>query len=476
MLIILIEAHTTLLALGQGGPSGCGWTSPVNLSETPVVHTKQPTAVGDANGRVHAFWVESPTESSGQDNREYIAYRSLDGSTWSPTSDVLLAPNGGWADVAQAVVTPDGRFLHLAWVDNEGVNLSSAEAVRAWDARAWKTERLVIGGRMGLPALAIDSQGRLHVLYVRDFRSLVYVRSTDHGSSWTEPAIVSEVPADAKAIAQPSVIVDRGGGLHAAWQVNEQRLDWTPSGIRYADSFDDGASWSNPVEFAEEAGGDPALAEDSSGVIHLLWNGRAGSDGRFHSSTPDRGATWSPMERLDGYLGGLSGRPKIVTDSAGTLQVLQGSGLKDGGGVNSTFWMGDRWSPPVSIPDVPGSDHPALAITGGNQLHAFIWTQVEPAEILYASCQTAAPVWTPAPTLAALSPEAALTPEMNPEAGRATSAPAVDQITPMAFPGQKQEGAPAPSASNALGPVLVSSVSVLAVLALAILVNSIRRR
>lgn len=447
----------------------CAWNSPINLSETPDQESRHGAIVGDPYGQVHAFWTETYGEPS--QSRDYIAYRYNADGRWSPTYDILLSPANGWASVRNGAALADSEHLYLAWHDNQGVNVSVAPVELALDARTWATTRLYSGPAVA-PAIAQGKEGTLHVLYVgSQYSALFYTFSTDAGITWSEPVEVWSVASSDRMIAQPSLAEGANGVLHATWQVNVRALDWTPTGIRYTRSLDGGLTWATPIEFEDALGGDPLVFEDpSNGKVWLMWNGRAGTPGgRYYAWSDDEGYSWSKMGRRDQYWGGLNGRPSAFVDNMGRVVVMFTAVMqldRIHTRPMAAFLNGTELGQPALLSDESGyiiwGDSPAFAITGGNHLHALLWTQEEKAgEILYADCVMAAPPAelktypmptvkdpTPAPiTQPTLPRQDAVTPELS---------EAMTVIVPLDPAPVRQQ--------NVLMPILVSSITSLVVI------------
>ncbi len=388
---------------------GCIWSTPINISVSPENHTLAGAAIGDHSGFVHAFWTEK-TDAQQGDVTNYIVYRVWEGQRWSAPSDILVATGVADAWVADVALSPDQDRLYLLWTDGSGVNVSSADRHRATDAKAWYTVRVAAGGTLR-PALTVDDQGNIHVIYT-DYLTgsnvMRHIESEDGGATWSPTTDVWTTADTGLAFDYAKLVAGQSGILHAAWQVGERDKDWLPFTVLYTHSMDGGMTWTEPMGFQsyERGYANPELLEDSQGRLHLFMNGAAGTlDGHFYVWSDNAGQTWSPVQPLVGYPGGRSGFPRLAADSTGTLHVVMGSGLQDPGSsaiVISSFLAGSSWTPPtiVATNETGGfsGDAPALAITGGNQLHVFVWTQQDPAEILYSTCLLPIPTLTPVPT------------------------------------------------------------------------------
>ncbi len=398
------------VALAQGDPGRCVWSEPINLSQSPDDDTTFGQIIGDPSGRVHAFWSERPGEDAQGFARDYVAYRVWDGAAWSAVADILVSPpSKAITFVYDVAISPDAGQIYLLWRNEVGLFVSSASPDNAINPHEWRTTIVASGSAMsGWPRIALDNGSRLHVLLIDGNETVQHTASLDEGRTWRAPTTIWTNPNQGQALDRQEFIIGRGGTLHAAWQINlDQAQKWAAYGVYYSQSTDGGATWTSPVVWESIPRGyaDPALFEDSHGTLHLFWNGAAGTlDGRYYAWSEDAGKTWSPVVQLTGgyYTGGRSGAPRLVEDSAGVLHVVHASQMASAGSdsrVVTSYLAGHAWSPPEVVTDQHMGDAPALAITGGNRLHVLLWTQAEPAELLYATCQLPAPEFTPVPTV-----------------------------------------------------------------------------
>ncbi|OIO91378.1 MAG: hypothetical protein AUK03_11235 [Anaerolineae bacterium CG2_30_64_16] len=203
--------------------------------------------------------------------------------------------------------TADG-VAHAVWESNGAVLYASRRAGEGWT----QPQRLAAGVA---PALAVDAQGELHVMFSNQFFGdfEIYHIHTDKGE-WTLPVKVSRTLGYS---AQPSLTVAPDGTLHAAWMDNAPGY-WV---IYYGALLGD--FWtSQPVPNAR--GQAPTIAAAPNGTIYLAWQDR------------------------------------VVTDSEpGTYEILLSE-------------MSDKqWSLPINISDVPQIDSLGahLAMTADGLAH-----------------------------------------------------------------------------------------------------------
>jgi hypothetical protein len=161
----------------------------------------------------------------------------------------------------------------------------------------------------------------------------------------------------------------------------------------------------------------------SGDVVHVVWNGDAGYQGRYYRRSDDGGLTWSdrftlPLPKTSG---GLQGAPAIIADSSQTVHII----YSDSPHLYYIRMRNGVWSSPelVAGPETVGSkneiDTPMLGITNGNILHA-LYTR--DAQAVYYQRRTInAPVAgaVPWPSTSTATPKqtvaAAMTPSTMPE-------------------------------------------------------------
>ena len=117
----------------------------------------------------------------------------------------------------------------------------------------------------------------------------------------------------------PAIATDSSGNIHVVWEDN------TPGNyeIYYKKSTDGGATWSQAKRLTWNSGHSlyPVIATNSSGNIHLVWcDSTPGNYEIYYKKSQDGGATWS-TKRLT-WNSGCSRRPVIATDSSGNIHVV----------------------------------------------------------------------------------------------------------------------------------------------------------
>jgi hypothetical protein len=159
---------------------------------------------------------------------------------------------------------PQNHDVFLAWLAGDSASN------RLWFSRStdgghsWLTPIAVsppgepLGERVdAMPRLTCDSQGRLAILWAigsahgaeRDSSELRFVRSLDHGATWSEATTIHDVPGMPRSRGFHDLVATEDGRLYAAWLVPPASGDTSHfaagdgATIHVALSRDFGAHW-----------------------------------------------------------------------------------------------------------------------------------------------------------------------------------------------------------------------------------------
>lgn len=447
------------------------WEQPVVLFDAEqAAQLFSPLVIEDSEGGIKVLW-ETTTASAAQpaELTDGIYCVEGDGRNWSVANDVIVAPSGGRTFWPRHALDAQGQ-LHLVWVGpNAMLYHSRAPSALACDARSWETTQLPVRDQALHGDIEVDDEGVLHVVYAARGQDVYYMRSEDEGQSWSNPVAVSSVePAEATAF--PGLAIDPQGRIHVVWEAG-QLPDGLPSlGLFYAGSQDGGQSWSAPRLFSQLEGAytEPEVIAPADGTVHILWNGRAGTGGRYHQYSADGGATWSAindiMARSMG--GGQTGPPAVAVDSAGRLHMATGTDE-----TSYAAWDGHNWSPAYDIAsydEFGNMEHQSIAVARGNELYVAA-NGNGLRQILLIRGVTVAPevVSAPGPSPAA-APQATPLPASAAEQPTSAPAPAGGTLSP--------ELAGPPAADDPIIPILLSSGVALLTVAVAVALGIGRRR
>ena len=461
LFVAALSAASGRWAAAQDG----GWSRPELIYET-AESIDTPFLAAGANGVTHLFWRESRRDTSDPDVQlEAIFYANDRDGVWSQGRDVIaMSGLGGPA----AAVDSEG-VVQLIWHGpNNALFHSLAGTESARSAQGW-VEPVTIATANVNAHVVVGEDRATHVVFPgTDASGVYYVRYDVAADVWTSPVAVSATAANTSSADYARLAIGPDGTLHVVWTEFLLPQGWPPMGIYYAQSTDDGATWSRATELAGENNVQANIAVDSAGRVHVAWNGVVGVGGRYHQWSDDGGLTWSPVaDVVAAGQGGTEGPPQLAIDSADTLHLLS----TFSGCAHHAAWRDGAWTEPVCISGreaMAGGyiEQPALTVTNGNELHAVFWD--DRARLWHTSLTTDAPFVAP------VVPMQAAPPAVGPQEGTPMAVP---EATPRpTFDLSAAPPAPGGMLASPARALLPASAAAAALLALILLIKMIRSR
>jgi hypothetical protein len=143
--------------------------------------------------------------------------------------------------------------------------------------------------------------------------SLVFVQTAP--ADWST---VRRITWTAGGSYSPAIAIDSSGYLHVVWDDNSPGNDE----IYYKRSTDGGASWSPNQRLTwTENSYDPDIAVDSSGGVHVAWyDYTPGNAEVYYKRSTDGGASWLPSQRLT-WTSTASELPAIAVDGVDRIHL-----------------------------------------------------------------------------------------------------------------------------------------------------------
>jgi hypothetical protein len=291
------------------------WTTAKRLTWTSG-QSAAPVVAVDFSGNLHIVWYD---DTPG--NYEIYYKKSADGGvTW--TSVQRLTWTSGQS-AYPAIAVAFSSMLHVVWGDNTPGNTEIYYKRSTDGGTTWTSaQRLTWTSSSGYQAIAVDSSGNLHMVWESwvsaggGRNEIYYKRSTDGGTTWTSAQRLTWTSSSI----YPAIAIDSSGNLHVVW------MDNTPGNyeIYYKKSADGGATWTSAQRLTWTLGDSwyPAIAVDSSGNLHVVYRGNTpGNYEIYYKKSADGGATWTSAQRLT-WTSGNSWHPAIAVDSSGNLHVV----------------------------------------------------------------------------------------------------------------------------------------------------------
>jgi hypothetical protein len=264
--------------------------------------------VVDKNGRVLIFY----TEENGSTSKHYYTGSDDGGATWTqPSPTAFLMSNKTSANSTLSADIDTSDVIHVIWSSrvSKAVFYSSASA----SSLNW-SDTLRIGtttkDRIGFCQISTDRKMRLHAYWNEgspgstDTAEVVYTRSVDGGSTWSQQTMQSKGEARHSAFPSGDFCGTVGDTLAIAWRDSTGpgaggTQDWD---VKMVTSADGGLSWSQPFTVSGGTGmqSDPAVIIDRNNTIHMAYHlypqpGAGLLDAQvYYGYSTDLGATWNP--------------------------------------------------------------------------------------------------------------------------------------------------------------------------------------
>lgn len=323
---------------------------------TGMTGSGDPAVAFDSHGNAYiagiAFAVGVvPGPNPGRDSIVFVAKSSDGGATYSQITTVARSISKfTFHDKEWIAIDPTNDYVYVAWVRfNAGIGGEMVFSRSTNGGLTWTLPRIISNATTGELQIQgmnpmVTADGIIHITWV-DFATnkVRYVRSTDHGSSFTTPVDIAEfvnLPSPLpnsqfRSVMLPQGAIDRGysqysGSIYVAW--NDYRNNDTDIYMIY--SRDGGINWSAPQRVNKNPLGDttdqfmPDIAVTEQGYVILLWYDRRDDPNNtlirpYFSISTDGGGNWTEVPlgvQFDGNNGGtsfLSGESHLIGDYIG---------------------------------------------------------------------------------------------------------------------------------------------------------------
>ncbi|MCK4836603.1 MAG: exo-alpha-sialidase [Candidatus Aminicenantes bacterium] len=204
------------------------------------------------------------------------------------------------------------------------------------------------------PEISFNSVNDLYVVWddsTPGNREIFFIRSTDNGLTWSSPLNISKTNTDGSYL--PSIALSSTGIIYVVW------MEWNGDrDIFFSRSTDNGNTWSLPVIIYNDTGLSigPEIIDDGIGNLYVVWEDMiAAKSETFFSRSTDNGSNWSLPVNISNNNGSSYG-PKLSTDSLGNLNVAWIDTTPGNWDIffNRSTDSGTTWSLPINISNNPG--------------------------------------------------------------------------------------------------------------------------
>ncbi len=371
-----------LVLLGAVAPASAQVIIATGVAEEATEANSQPKIARDQRGMIYLTFVKTVDGTA----QVFLGSSNDDGKSWRVQPVTTGLSESRYPTLA---VGPDNT-VHVAWTQYDGG--IGKVYYSQFDGQHWTPAVRISPGETyaGIPALAIDQQGQVHLVWY-GIRNQAPVVQTRHGSlyeilytartgaQWTAPEVISPGIPDS---INPTLGSDPQGRLHSAWY----QYDLRAYQVRYRTHE---LTWSQPEQVSHgEDASSVAMAIGRTGTIYLVWERHETNGTRIYFA--ERNQRWSPQQPLSAD-GQPTEAPSVAVDDRGEVYVAWASK-----GVIHLTRRTQQWLGVDRVSAEEHSSHPILASRGeGVDL---VWTQRagDDRRLLFAALGTrgtGAPSW-----------------------------------------------------------------------------------
>lgn len=269
-------------------------------------------AIAVSGSSIYVVWTYSSEDYETDDI--YFKNSTNGGATWQAVKRLTYTTDLQYPDATPAIAV-NGLNVYVTWHDNpSSEDLSdeiyfrkSTNGGATWQA----TRRLTYAsGWSSDPDIAVNGLD-IHIIWMSSLE-LYHKKSTDAGATWTASR---RLTWSAHYSVDPRIAVDSSGNLHMVFN------GWVDGGMNeifYKKSTDAGATWTSTQRLTWTAADtyEPVIAVDTSGNLHVVWDDETpGNYEIYYRKSTNAGASWTASQRLT-YSGGDSYRPDIAVNNS----------------------------------------------------------------------------------------------------------------------------------------------------------------
>ncbi len=331
------------------------WSGPVTIPTTTLGNSNL-NIVLDTGGKPHVAWCTSDGNS--------ILYSTNAGGSWLASPNVLSSTFTG--NNAPRIALDSGNHAHVVWSGWDAPTtqiLYTTGTAGNWSA-PYQVSSDVPANQSNnnkSPQVVVDSGNRPHAVWLGYNGQDQVCYSTDPGSGWTEPRVLSD---NSYVSHDPRIAVGSDGHPHAVWWANAR--NWSNCYVFY--STDQGSGWSPPVTLATLGPGpcEADIAVDSNNHPHVVWH----SSSEAYYST-NAGGSWLATPDIL-FNNSVIGMPRIAMDSGDVAHVAW-IGFSSRYRLFYAAGNAGNWSTPqiISTGDDYNED-PQLALDSSGNAHV-VW-------------------------------------------------------------------------------------------------------
>ncbi|MFQ6107700.1 MAG: CARDB domain-containing protein, partial [Thermoplasmata archaeon] len=259
------------------------------------------------NGTLYVVWMDQRT-----DEGDIYSSLSLDGGRTFSESVKINDDSGSTEQRFPSIAVSNSGKIHVVWEDwrndldgeyisgggTDGKNIADIYYATSSDGGISWTPNQKISGDLWesykyLPRISIDAGDIVHIVWadpwISGLSAVYYVNSTDGGTTFSEPRIISDPSYSAR---YPDLTLDELGNVFVLWK--DER---NGTSVRFTRSLDGGQSFETDQRISDRVlTKDLPRISEGGGLLGVLW---ISDEGLRFSSSDDKGASFASSSRVD---------------------------------------------------------------------------------------------------------------------------------------------------------------------------------
>lgn len=341
-------------------------------SDTPIITV-------DSLDNLHVIWVENLSPPAILPENDSIFISNFDifhkkstnaGGSWGVTT--RLTWNADQSIHPQSAVDSND-YIHLVWEDWSSGNGQIYYKKSIDRGASWSAVKRLTWTSNGChkPAINIDLNDNIHVIFYDNNYEIYYKRSTDSGATWDPVKRLTWTPGFSL---DSDITSDPIGFLYMVW------IDDTPGNneIYFKRSADSGTTWDQPQRLTWNLPQEstPKIGADKNYGVHIIYPKyiSTGNYEIYYKNTANLGSSWSAPKRLT-WTSNWSSSQDFSLDSSDRLHLSWVEIMSENREIfyKKTTNSGLTWSSPQRLTWNPApSENPSIAADSANDVH-LVW-------------------------------------------------------------------------------------------------------
>ena len=269
-----LDNGSYVVQVSRSTDGGESWTA--LPSDPSVVNSSRASIAVDAKGVVHLVWAEGiPSYTKSKTFTTQIYYSTFDGVSWSPK--VKLSESRWYSGFPSIAIDSQGR-INVVWYGYDGVFYQIFYTF--YNGTAWSKPLNIsnLSEDSVNPAILAGDNGRLYAVWYAQVSRYFQVWYSEYNGTWSFPKALTSDPRDDL---NPSAIIGPSGQLSVVW-------DSAVSGVVqvFHIAFN-GIAWSpvGQLTHLNSSSSPPTQAFAANGSQYVFWASQGGIYGCVYTKT-----------------------------------------------------------------------------------------------------------------------------------------------------------------------------------------------